>query len=177
MKTLIVPVLLSSRKIAVGSPPVGILIFKKNRSCKRFGGPVKLGFSAWLLVISSPGPVKFQKFSRCLRLAITDLAGQENDQLVKQWFNGLRLPQSNSIEIFSQGTPQPSLSYVLSSSMTELCWDLHDLVPRYIPTKFDQNPRRIAFMRAVMGLCDLCPQTDRQLDNLIQVYPPSNFVE
>ena len=45
---------------SVGSSSMGILILKKNRSCKSFGGPVKLGFSM------SSGLVKAQKFSRCL---------------------------------------------------------------------------------------------------------------
>ena len=64
MKTLIVLVLLSGRKIAVGSPYTGILMLKKIRSCKSFGGPVKLGFYMWLPVLQSCP--KVQKFSGCL---------------------------------------------------------------------------------------------------------------
>ena len=60
MKTLIMPVFLSGKKIPVGSPSMGILMLKKIRSCKNFGGPVKLGFSMWLLVLqSSKGPIVF----------------------------------------------------------------------------------------------------------------------
>ena len=60
MKTLIVPVLLSGIKIPVGSPSMGIIMLKKIRSCKNFGGPVKLGFSMWLPVLrSSKGPKVF----------------------------------------------------------------------------------------------------------------------
>ena len=60
MKILIMPVLLSGKKIPVASPSMGILMLKKIRSCKNFGGPVKLGFSMWLLVLqSSKGPIVF----------------------------------------------------------------------------------------------------------------------
>ena len=39
------------------------IMSKKIRSCKRLGGPVKLGFSMWLLVLQSG---KSPKCSRCL---------------------------------------------------------------------------------------------------------------
>ena len=39
---------------------MGILMLKKIRSCKNFGGPVKLGFSMWLPVLrSGKGPKVF----------------------------------------------------------------------------------------------------------------------
>ena len=51
----------SNRKIALGSPSTGILMLKKNRSCKSFGGPVKLGFYMWLSVSQSgKGPKVFR---------------------------------------------------------------------------------------------------------------------
>ena len=53
VKTLIVVVLLSCKKNPAGSPSMGSLKFKKIRSCKSFGGPVKLGFSTWLPVLRS----------------------------------------------------------------------------------------------------------------------------
>ena len=53
MKTFIVLVLLSIKKNPVGSPSMGILMLKKIRSCKNFGGPIKLGFSMWLRVLRS----------------------------------------------------------------------------------------------------------------------------
>ena len=60
MKTLIVLVLLSSKKISVGSPSMGILMLKKVRSCKIYGGPVKLGISMSLPVLQSgKGPKVF----------------------------------------------------------------------------------------------------------------------
>ena len=61
MKTLIVLVLLSGKKkIAVGSPSMGIIMLKKIRSCKNYGGPVKLRISMWLPVLqSSKGPKVF----------------------------------------------------------------------------------------------------------------------
>ena len=60
MKTIVVPVLLSSKKNPVGSPSMGTLMLKKMRSCKSFWGPVKLGFSMWLSVLcSGKGPKVF----------------------------------------------------------------------------------------------------------------------
>ena len=48
------------KKIRVGSRSMGILMLKKMRSCKNFGGPVKLGFFMWLPVLwSCKGPKVF----------------------------------------------------------------------------------------------------------------------
>ena len=66
VKTLIVPVLRSSKKIPVGSLSMGILVSKKIRSYKSFGGPVKLRFFHVVSGYQSSGPTKVQKFSRCL---------------------------------------------------------------------------------------------------------------
>ena len=44
-----------------------------------------------------------------------------------------------------------------------------DHVPRYVPTKFEHDLRRITPVKAVTGLC---PRMDRQADNLISVYHP-----
>ena len=53
-KTLIAPVLLSGKKFLQGAPLWGLLCWKNYiRSCKSFGGPVKLGFSMWLPVLRS----------------------------------------------------------------------------------------------------------------------------
>ena len=63
MKTLIVPVLLSGKKFLKGAPLWGLLCWKNYiRSCKSFGGPVKLGFSMWLplpVLWSGKGPKVF----------------------------------------------------------------------------------------------------------------------
>ena len=60
MKTLIVPVFVSDKKIPLGNPSMGILMLKKIRSCKSIEGPVKLGFSMWLPVLrSGKGPKVF----------------------------------------------------------------------------------------------------------------------
>ena len=60
MKTHIVPVLLSGKKFLYGAL-YGDSYVKKNyiRSCKSFGGPVKLGFSMWLPVLRSGKGPKF----------------------------------------------------------------------------------------------------------------------
>ena len=51
------------------------------------------------------------------------------------------------------------------------------LRPRYISTKFDCDPRRIAPGRAVMGMSlQMDRWTDRQMDSVIPVYPLSNLL-
>ena len=66
MNTIVVPVLLSGKKLLWGAPLWGLLCWKNYiSSYKSFGGPVKLRFSMWLPVLQS-SPVKVQKFSLCL---------------------------------------------------------------------------------------------------------------
>ena len=62
MKTIVVPVLQSGKKNPVGNPSLygDSNVEKKMRSCKSFGGPVKLGFSMWSPVLRScKGPKVF----------------------------------------------------------------------------------------------------------------------
>ena len=72
MKTLIVPALLSGKKSLLGAPLWGLLCWKNYiRSCKSFGGAVKLGFSMWLpVLLSGKGPTVFP------------MSGVENQNLI-----------------------------------------------------------------------------------------------
>ena len=72
MKTLIVPVLLSGKKIPVGSSSMGILMLKKIRSCKSFGGPVS--------------PVKLQNVCESVQMTVAFKFGTNVLQLKSSIF-------------------------------------------------------------------------------------------
>ena len=104
MKTLIVPALLSGKKSLLGAPLWGLLCWKNYiRSCKSFGGAVKLGFSMWLpVLLSGKGPKVFP------------MSGVENQNLIIRlqmqqtyWVGKSTGPRSSTCE--NSGGPMKTL--------------------------------------------------------------------
>ena len=61
------------KKNLLGAPLWGLLFWKKMRSCKSVGGPVKLVFSKWLPVLQSGKGPKVFPMSAHTRINITQL--------------------------------------------------------------------------------------------------------